>query len=97
MKLTENINGEENRLGQLPGFYVTGADATPQHIFDALWGKMGGQGYKFAVIFDVSHDEYEDPPKETPVYYLDDLLVEAMVYAGRDRVLTELKEMGWIK
>ena len=56
MKLTENINGEENRLGQLPGFYVTGADATPQHIFDALWGKMGGQGYKFAVIFDVSHD-----------------------------------------
>lgn len=96
MKLAES-DGEENKYGQIPGFVVTGSDATPQKISEALWIAIGGQGYKFAMIFDMSGDEYEEPPKETPVYFLDDLLQEMLVYAGRDRVLTELKEMGWIK
>lgn len=41
------------------------ADATPQKIHDALWKNgLCGEGYKFAMVFDESKDEYEEPPNE---------------------------------
>lgn len=63
------------------------ADATPQKIHDALWKNgLCGEGYKFAMVFDESKDEYEEPPKETELYFLDDLLEEVVEYMGADKV-----------
>lgn len=69
------------------------ADATPQKIHDALWKNgLCGEGYKFAMVFDESKDEYEEPPKETELYFLDDLLEEVVEYMGADKVRKLLDE-----
>ncbi|MGN1383433.1 MAG: hypothetical protein ACI4W2_11530 [Eubacterium sp.] len=92
MKLKET-DGSENRFCQYPAYTVRGADANPQKIHEKLFNE--GQGYKYAIVFDEMLDEFEDAPKETPVYYLDDILKEVMAYAGKELVFDTIEEMGW--
>ena len=68
-------------------------DAIPQKIHEELWRRYGGQGYKFAIIFDCSQDEWEEPEKETPVYFLDEILEELLHYCGLEEVRRRLNEL----
>lgn len=93
MKFKQNDDCKQDRYGRIPHAYITGADATPQKIHDAIWQSgLGGMGYKFAIVIDMSHDEYEEPPKETELYFLDDLLEEVVEYVGTDNVRKWLDE-----
>lgn len=93
MKFKQNIDCKKDIYGRSPAAYITGADATPQKIHDAIWKNgLGGDGYKFAMVFDESKDEYEEPPKETELYFLDDLLEEVVEYMGADNVRKLLDE-----
>ena len=58
-----------------------------------LWERYGGQGYKFAIVFDCSKDKWEDPEKETPVYFLDTILDEMINYCGLEEVRRRLDEL----
>lgn len=69
-----------------PGLWVSGADATPQKIYEELFSRMGGSGYVMAIVIDISRDEYETPPRVTPVYYLDELFDLMCDYIGTDRL-----------
>ncbi len=81
-----------DRFGNYP-IWIKGKDANPQKIFEELFYKYGGQGYKFAIIFDLSRDEFEDPEKETPVYFLDEILEEVIDYCGIEEVRRRLDEL----
>lgn len=41
-------------------------------------------GYKFCIIFDETHDEFEEFDNPVPVYFLDDALDEALDYIGKE-------------
>ncbi len=93
MKFKQNIDCKQDIYGRIPAAYITGSDATPQKIHDALWKNgLGGEGYKFAMVFDESKDEYEEPGKETELYFLDDLLEEVIEYVGVEKVRQLLDE-----
>ena len=93
MKFKQNDDCKQDRYGRIPHAYITGADATPQKIHDAIWQSgLGGMGYKFAIVIDMSHDEYEEPGKETELYFLDDLLEEVIEYVGVEKVRQLLDE-----
>lgn len=81
-----------DRFGNYPVLRIKGKDANPQKIYEELWGRHGGQGYKFAIVFDCSKDEWEDPEKETPVYFLDTILDEIINYCGLEEVRRRLDE-----
>ena len=51
-------------------------------IFDELFNRYGGQGYKFVMVFDVSGEEYCPPPIFTPIYIMDDITDEFLDYSG---------------
>ena len=85
MKFKQNEDCKQDIYGRTPAAYITGSDATPQKIHDAIWKK-------FAMVFDESKDEYEDPPKETELYFLDDILEEVIEYVGAERVRELLDE-----
>lgn len=82
------VNDEEkmDRFGKYPAIWIKGKDANPQKIQNELYKRYGGNGYKFAIVFDCSHDEWEEPEKETPVYFLDCLLEEIVDYCGAEEV-----------
>ncbi len=94
MKLKLNDDYIRDKYGITPFAYVSGNDATPQRIFDKIWEQNGGAGYKFAIIIDVSHDEYETPEKETPIYYLDDLFTEMCEYIGVKYAKEKIDELA---
>lgn len=50
-------------------------------LYDWLYQHYGGQGYKFVLVFDVSGDEYCPPPKNMPIYMMDDIMDEFLEYA----------------
>lgn len=88
------FEGEKrDKYGRYPTIWVSGADATPQKIYDWLWnhGYQDG-GFKFVVVIDLSHDEYEVPDKQTPVYFMDEAADEVLEYLGVDRVRDWLQE-----
>lgn len=92
MKFRQNNDCKNDRYGRTPVAYISGSDATPQKIHDAIWNNgLGGCGYKFAVVIDESVDEYEPLEKETELYFLDDILEEVCEYAGVERVKEWLK------
>ena len=93
MKLKLNDDYIHDKYGGVPFAYISGNDATPQRIFDKIWEQCGGAGYKFAIIIDVSHDEYEEPEKETPIYYLDELFTEMCEYIGIEHVKKKIDEL----
>ena len=94
MKLELNDDYIHDKYGNAPFAYVSGNDATPQRIFNKIWGQNGGAGYKFAIIIDVSHDEYEEPEKETPIYYLDELFTEMCEYIGIKYAKEKIDELA---
>lgn len=53
-------------------------------LYDYLFHNY--HGYKFAIIIDVTKDEWEDFPHDVPVLFLDDALEEAAEYS-RKRVV----------
>lgn len=85
MKIKET--NEPDRFGIYPCCWVTGKDACPQNVQEWLFKHY--QGYKFAVIFDCTKEEYETE-KETPVYFLDELFDEIVEYIGVDDVKKRL-------
>lgn len=82
-----------DRFGNYPAVWIKGKDANPQKIHEELYTRYGGQGYKFAIVFDCSADEWEDPEKETPVYFLDTILDELIFYCGPEEVRRRLDEL----
>ena len=50
-------------------------------IYEWLYANYSGNEFKFGVLIDVP-DEYAEPPKETYVYFLDEIAKEAAYYAG---------------
>ena len=70
-------NSEEDRFGKYPIIFKS---AKISEIHDWLFAHF--QGYKFAIIFDETKDEYE-PQKDVYVYFLDEVLDEAAYYAGK--------------
>ena len=55
---------KEDRFGNYPALWIKGKDANPQKIYEELWERYGGQGYKFAIVFDCSKDEWEDQQED---------------------------------
>ena len=90
MKIIEEE--KTDRFGNYP-IWIKGKDANPQKIFEELYRRYGGQGYKFAIVFDCSADEWEDPEEETPVYFLDEILDELISYCGAEEVRRRLDEL----
>lgn len=84
---------KKDRFGNYPSLWVRGKDANPQKIYEELSNRYGGQGYKFAIVFDCSKDEWEEPEKETPVYFLDTILEEIISYCGLEEVRRRLDEL----
>lgn len=82
-----------DRFENYPALWIEGRGANPQKIYEELWGRYGGQGYKFAIVFDCSKDEWEDPEKKTPVYFLDTILDEIINYCGLEEVRRRLDEL----
>ena len=72
----------EDRAGRYP--IVFKGVKKPQEIFDYLFQHY--QGYKFAVLFDVSHDEWCEYG-DIKAYFLDEIMEEAMCYSGKDTTL----------
>lgn len=81
-----------DRFGNYP-IWISGKDANPQKIYEELYSRYGGQGFKFAIIFDCSKEEWEEPEKETPVYFLDTVLDELISYCGIEEVRRRLEEL----
>lgn len=94
MKIIESER--EDRYGNYP-IWIKGSDATPQKIQDELFRRYGGQGYKFAIVFDVSKDEWEEPEKKTAVYFLDEILDELIAYCGVKKIRRILDEMEVVR
>lgn len=94
MKIIEEER--EDRYGNYP-IWIKGSDATPQKIQTELFGRYGGQGYKFAIIFDCTKDEWEEPEKETPVYFLDEILDELIQYCGLEELRRRLDELEEVR
>jgi len=88
MKIKETDKPDRN--GVYPCCWISGRDATPQKIYEWLFYHF--QGYKFAVMFDCTKDEFEDMDKETPVYFADGILDEVLDYVGIDAVKKWLNE-----
>ncbi len=85
---------KKDRFGIYPALWIEGRGANPQKIYEELWERYGGQGYKFAIVFDCSKDEWEDPEKKTPVYFLDTILEEIISYRGLEEVRRRLDELS---
>ena len=81
MKIIEN--GEQDRFGKYPIIFKSASvKQIDEWLFDHYWG------YKFAIIFDTTKDEYEVMDKSY-VYFLDEVLDEAAEYAGKKVVKDE--------
>ena len=81
-----------DRFGNYP-ILIKGKDANPQKIHEELYRRYGGQGFKFAIVFDCSKDEWEEPGRETPVYFLDAVLDELILYCGIEEARRRLDEL----
>ncbi len=86
MKINENE--KTDRFGVYPCCWVSGKDACPQNIQEWLYAHF--QGYKFAIVFDCTKDEYEEV-REVPVYFLDTMLKETVDYIGTEEVKQRLE------
>lgn len=87
MKIKEK--DEPDIYGVYPCCWVSGKDAYPQKIHEWLFKHY--QGCKFAIVFDCTKDAFEDI-KETPIYFIEDVLMEIVDYMGIDEVERRLKQ-----
>lgn len=51
-------------------------------IHDWLYTHYSGNGFKFAIVIDLSIDYDYEEPTETLVYFLDEITEEVLDYAG---------------
>lgn len=65
-----------------------------KQINEWLYNHYGGEGYKFAIVIDVSTEADFEPLAETHAYFLNDLLEEVVDYIGIKEVLEELQPKG---
>lgn len=79
----------EDRHGRYP-LVFTGFKKL-EEIHDYLFKHY--YGYKFAIVFDETHDEWEPYGSEARVYFLDEVLEEAMLYAGKDTTIQMVKRL----
>jgi len=70
-------DGRTDRFGNYPIIFKS---CTPKQIHEWLFDHY--QGYKFAIVFDETKDEYEEMG-EYFVYFLDGILAEAADYSGK--------------
>lgn len=70
-------DGRSDRYGNCPIIFKS---CTPKQIHEWLFDHY--QGYKFAIVFDETKDEYEEM-SEYFVYFLDCILTEAADYSGK--------------
>lgn len=93
MKITENF-GNEDFAGRYPICSVKGSEL--YKIYEWLF-RNGEYGYKFAIVFDMTKDEFCAPenPKEymANVQYLDELFEEVVYYMGIDKAQEELNRL----
>lgn len=78
MKIKDICGVETDKHGQDIAALVSGKDF--KELFEWLWNKYGGQGYKFVMVFDVSAEEYCDPD-ELPLYFMDCVINEVAHYS----------------
>ena len=76
MKVIQDI---ADSVGRYPIIF---SSANLKEINDWLFNNYGGEGYKFAIIVDVSKDEYEPWGSKTYAYFLDDIAGEVAAYKG---------------
>lgn len=99
MKLTE-CQCVNDSHGQSVAFIASQRGITPQKLQEELWNRYGGYGYKFALVIDVSAEEYAEPESEVYVYYLDEIMPEVVDYSGIDNVLSYIglnKVISWLE
>lgn len=77
---------KDEKAGEYPALWVRSKDL--QGIYEKLFDMY--QGYKFCIMLDTTHEEYEDLG-EVPVHFADCAFTEILEYIGAERV----KE--WIK
>lgn len=77
MTVIENNDQTEDSLGRYSIIFKGAKNLGEIHNW--LWEHY--YGYKFAITFDETHDEYEEYPKEVRVYFMDEILEEAAEYA----------------
>lgn len=87
MKVIDN-ESTEDFAGRYP--IVFKGVKRPQEIYDYLFQHY--HGYKFAVLFDTTHDEWEEYG-DIKVYFLDEVMEEAMVYSGKETTLNMVKRL----
>lgn len=58
-----------------------------------LWLQQNYPGYKFGMVFDCTHDEFQEPDRKFYVYFLDELTEEVMAYSDFVRI----NQRTWIK
>lgn len=78
MKVIED--SDHDRLGRYPLIFKGAKDI--REVYEWLFHHY--QGYKFGIVIDVSHDEWEDLGKDIYVYFLDDILEEAAHYSDAE-------------
>lgn len=86
--------------GQYVMYVASGKGQSMQKIHEELWKDPNAEGMKFAVVFDVSTDEYTEPDTETFIYCLDEILPEVVDYCGADYVLNHIgldKVITWLE
>lgn len=88
---------KDDRYGQWPVATVSGSGQDLKKIQDKLVETFGLSYLKYAIIIDQSQEEYPGPEDKSYIYTLDCIFREVCEYMGKDDVLRELREMGWIK
>lgn len=71
------VSDKEDRTGNFPIIFP--ASARVSEIHEWLFNHFGAEGYKFALIFDESKDEFEVMQK-AHVYWLDEIDKELQAY-----------------
>lgn len=86
--------------GQGIMFIASGKGQTMQKIHEELWNDNSAEGMKFAVVFDLSADEYTEPDTETFIYCLDEIVPEVVDYCGDSYILDHIgldKVISWLE
>ena len=73
-----NDDSTRDKYGKYPIVFKGAKNLREVH--DYLWKNY--YGYKFAILFDETKDEYEDYGTSILVYFLDEILDEAAEYAN---------------
>lgn len=79
---------EDKRMGEYPAIWISNSKDL-QRIYEVLFNMY--QGYKFCIMIDTTHDEYEDLGS-IPVHFADCAFTEVLEYIGLERVKEWIKQ-----